>query len=131
MADWRETLRRLIDTPPLMGIEVIQSPIETYVKELVGSYETYLRQQIQVHCDPDVLEQTARKNKELMEELDKIYDEIISGELVAVRHARWKKENDDWFDFFVCPECGRKEYHAEPYCNCGCKMDLKETEKGG
>ena len=70
--NWRETLKRLIETPPVMGIEVIQIPIEDRIKELVGSYTAYLRQQIQVHCDPDVLEQTAQKNKELMEEIDKL-----------------------------------------------------------
>lgn len=131
MADWRETLRRLIDTPPVMGIEVIQSPIEQYTKDLVGRYEYYLRQQIQVHCDPDVLEQTARKNKELMEEIDKIYEALKSGELIEERRAYWKEGDDGWFTYYTCSECGRRELNREPYCNCGCKMNIGDTEKGG
>lgn len=24
---------------------------------------------------------------------------------------------------FICSECGRQEYHKEPYCHCGAKME--------
>ena len=87
MSDWRETLKRLTQTPPAMGIEVVQLPIESFVEEMVGRYELYMRRQIAVHCDPDVLEQTTRKNAELMEMLAEVKKKLASGDLVEVKQG--------------------------------------------
>lgn len=84
MNKWKESLKRLIETPPVMGVDIIESPIETCAKELVGQYDLYIRKQVAVHCDPDVLEQTARKNAELMAKLAETHEKLESGELVEV-----------------------------------------------
>lgn len=31
--------------------------------------------------------------------------------------------------YFVCSLCGREEDNAEPYCNCGAKMDREPQEE--
>ena len=57
-----------------------------------------------------------------------------------VRHAKWIVHenhlcNSDGKSIMLlgcvyeCPLCGRKEESAEPYCNCGAKMDAKEKEE--
>lgn len=32
--------------------------------------------------------------------------------------------------YFVCSLCGREEDNAEPYCNCGAKMDAEPPKEG-
>ena len=63
----------------------------------------------------------------LMEEIDKIYEAMKSGELIVARRAHWTEGDDGWFTHYTCSECGRRELKREPYCNCGCKMDWEET----
>ena len=126
MSDWRETLKRLVETPPIMGLEVKESATERMIKETVGSYQVYIRKQIAVHCDPDVLEQTARKNASLIAMLDEVNRKLESGELMEQKHGRWQPFNDGWFNYFVCSECGRKEFQKEPFCNCGAKMKYEK-----
>ena len=139
--EWKESLKGLIETPAIVGIDVVVSPIEQSAKELVGGYESYLRQQIQVHCDPDVLEQTAQKNKKLMDLLAQIDKEIESGELIRVRHGFWITHDDEVCgSYYTCSACkcdwctidGTPEENIMRYCpECGAKMDLEKTEKGG
>lgn len=53
-------------------------------------------------------------------------------EVAPVRHGRWIKDapyrdEDGYIVYqFYCSECGRYEDEKEPYCNCGCKMDLED-----
>lgn len=64
---------------------------------------------------------------------------IEPADVEPVRHAKWIKcenhlRNSDGKSIMLlgyvyeCPLCGRKEESAEPYCNCGAKMDLKEKQ---
>jgi hypothetical protein len=133
MADWRNTLKRLIKTPAVMGVWLKQSPIEMRTEELVGSYNAYLKQQIQVHCDPDVLEQTARKNSELMETLAEINAKLERGDLIEVKHGHWIEHDDNYVgEYYTCSACkcdwttidGTPEENFMRFCpECGAKMD--------
>ena len=128
MADWRESLKALINTPPVLGVTLMGSDVSQVVEEYVGSVNCYLRKVISAHCDPDVLEQTAQKNADLMTALAKINEKIERGDLVEVKRGEWLPFNDEWFDFFICSECGRKEFKKEPYCHCGAKMHGGEDD---
>ena len=120
MSDWRETLKRLTKTPPAMGIEVVQLPIESFIEEMVGRYELYMRRQIAVHCDPDVLEQTARKNAELMAMLAEVEKKLANGELVEVIYGEWVYGEND---IPHCSECGYEPGSISAYCPvCGADM---------
>ena len=48
-------------------------------------------------------------------------------EISRVRHGRWTwTENGeiDWEQFYICSNCGDKEYWESNFCpNCGAKMD--------
>lgn len=87
MADWRETLRRLTQTSPAPGIEIVNLPVESFRREMVGAFDLYIRRQVAVHCDPDVLEQTTRKNAELMATLSEVEKKLASGKLVEVKEG--------------------------------------------
>ena len=55
---------------------------------------------------------------------------IPVADVAPVRHGRWitKQEKDTFAGYlysYECSECGRVEQCKEPYCNCGCKMDLE------
>ena len=57
--------------------------------------------------------------------------EIPPADVAPVRHGRWitKQEKDTFAGYlysYECSECGRVEQCKEPYCNCGCKMDLED-----
>ena len=51
-------------------------------------------------------------------------------EIYRVRHGRWTWNETgeiDWEQFYICSNCGDKEYWESNYCpNCGAKMDLEE-----
>ncbi|MBQ3407215.1 MAG: hypothetical protein IJH11_08235 [Lachnospiraceae bacterium] len=57
-------------------------------------------------------------------------------EFTAVRHGKWKKEDDgngwnDWWNC-TCSECGRKFINFDPtnYCpECGARMDGSDIEE--
>lgn len=68
-------------------------------------------------------------------------------EAEPVRHGRWIERRhelrnyEDYDDVepeyemfpviitdYECSECGRVESECEPYCNCGAKMDAKESK---
>lgn len=99
---WRETLKRLLETPPAMGVEIVQAPIEHIIRET----DVYVKSQIAVVCDPDALEQTARKNAELMATLRETNDKLERGELVEVVRCKDCK----WYSVgsMMC---------YRPYCN--------------
>lgn len=128
MSDWRESLKALIETPPVLGVTLEASGVSQIVEEYIGSVNSYLRKVVSAYCDPDVLEQTARKNEHLMIALAKLNEKIERGELVEVKRGEWLPFNDEWFDFFICSECGRKEFRKEPYCHCDAKMDGGEDD---
>lgn len=62
---------------------------------------------------------------------------IPDADVAPVAHGRWipKYEIKEMYyspddvenyrvpDGFSCSRCGRVEYHREPYCNCGARMD--------
>ena len=55
---------------------------------------------------------------------------LDTADVAPVRHGRWitKQEKDTFAGYlysYECSECGRVEQCKEPYCNCGCKMDLE------
>lgn len=123
MSDWRESLKALIESPHIIGLNLVGNTVSEVVEAYNRDVTTYLRTVVMAHCDPDVLEQTARKNSELMAALAKINEKIERGDLVEVKRGEWIPFNDEWFDFFICSECGRKEFKKEPYCHCGAKME--------
>lgn len=123
---WRETLKNLLETPPALGVDIVKGPVEAIVTET----ESYIRSQIAVICDPDALEQTARKNQELMDMLAKINKKLESGELVEHHCGTWIDLGDQRCQ---CSQCGSvrygnskeaiEKYHLAPFCEkCGANM---------
>ena len=53
-----------------------------------------------------------------------------------IKHGHWLKQNNSSYspfdgsppNWFICSVCGRHEKKAEPYCNCGAKMDEDEVQ---
>jgi hypothetical protein len=67
-------------------------------------------------------------------------EKIPAADVEPVRHGRWIEKKKNMTEgaaymipliikYFVCSLCGREEDIAEPYCNCGAKMDA-EPPKG-
>lgn len=123
---WRETLKNLLETPPALGVDIVQGPVEAIVTES----QAYVRSQIAVICDPDALEQTARKNQELMDMLAEVNEKLESGALMEQNRGTWIDLGDQRCQ---CSECGSVrygnskaciiEYHLAPYCEkCGAFM---------
>lgn len=60
-------------------------------------------------------------------------DETPTANVAVVKHGVWIKEykvisnvagvETKAFVGFRCSLCNRAEFHDEPYCNCGAKMD--------
>ena len=59
---------------------------------------------------------------------------IHAADVEPVRHGRWIEKKKNMTEgaaymipliikYFVCSLCGREEDIAEPYCNCGAKME--------
>lgn len=134
---WRDTLKRLISTPAIEGVYVGISREEEVIREFNDRVEGEIKARIAVHCDPDVLEQAARKNSELMRMLNDINDKIESGELVERKRGHWM--NAGMFgDLAACSACGLIDHSLNEvysrgrynYCpNCGAKMDEEVPEK--
>ena len=70
---------------------------------------------------------------DLREMLDEL-ESIPAADVEPVRHGRWIEKKKNMTEgaaymipliikYFVCSLCGREEDIAEPYCNCGAKMD--------
>ena len=78
----RESINRLIGTPPIDGVRVDQHIISPIIKEINDRFEMELKREITIHCDPDVLEKTARKNAELQHTLTDMADRIDNGSLL-------------------------------------------------
>lgn len=78
----RESINRLIGTPPIDGVRVDQHIISPIVREINDRFEMELKREIAIHCDPDVLEKTARKNSELQHALTDVADRIDNGSLL-------------------------------------------------
>lgn len=67
--------------------------------------------------------------------LDEILPEYIKLKRDGVKHGKWVEETEQiksiammptFVKSYRCSECGRKEPHKEPYCNCGARMDGEE-----
>lgn len=130
MADWKESLKRLIGTPPAMGVTIATTPIESCMKKVGKDINWYVKREIAVYCDPDALEQTARKNAELMEMLANINEVLESGELVEQRRGWWQPSGWSLIGqkAFKCSECNFAVADVDDvymnYCpGCGAKMD--------
>lgn len=78
----RESINRLIGTPPIDGVRVDQHIISPIIREINDRFEMELKREIAIHCDPDVLEKTARKNSELQHALTDVADRIDNGSLL-------------------------------------------------
>lgn len=78
----RESINRLIGTPPIDGMRVDQHIISPIIREISDRFETELKREIAIHCDPDMLEKTARKNLELQHALTDVADRIDNGSLL-------------------------------------------------
>lgn len=78
----RESINRLIGTPPIDGVRVDQHIISPIIKDITDRFKTELKREIAIHCDPDVLEKTARKNSELQSALTDVADRIDNGSLL-------------------------------------------------
>lgn len=71
---------------------------------------------------------------------ERIIAGVPAADVELVRHGQWiaKKKNLTegaaymiplTIRYFVCSLCGREEDNAEPYCNCGAKMDREPQEE--
>lgn len=78
----RESINRLIGTPPIDGVQINQHIISPIIREINDRFEMELKREIAIHCDPDVLEKTARKNSELQHALTDVADRIDNGSLL-------------------------------------------------
>lgn len=78
----RESINRLIGTPPIDGVQINQRIISPIIREINDRFEMELKREIAIHCDPDVLEKTARKNSELQHALTDVADRIDNGSLL-------------------------------------------------
>lgn len=78
----RESINRLIGTPPIDGVQINQRIISPIIREINDRFEMELKREIAIHCDPDVLEKTARKNSELQHALTEVADRIDNGSLL-------------------------------------------------
>lgn len=125
---WRTDIQSLLATPPVLGVHIVVDPVEQSIK----GRDYYIRQAISIHCDPDLLEQTARKNADLMNFIAKIDGKLERGELVERQLGRWAYrapirrgsapisdlmkcsvcdsvvERIDGVNYKYCPECGAK-----------------------
>ena len=78
----RESINRLIGTPPIDGVQINQHIISPIIREIHDRFEMELKREIAIPCDPDVLEKTARKNSELQHALTDVADRIDNGSLL-------------------------------------------------
>lgn len=63
-----------------------------------------------------------------------------TADVVEVKHGHWNDNivqlttvagvKEDFVLGYKCSLCGRTEMLKEPYCNCGAKMDVPDTNVG-
>lgn len=127
----RSRIDELLGTPPASGVDIELGPITTAFRD---GLECTIRREISVHCDPDVLLMTARKNEELMEILSEYRKKIDDGELAEVRHGRWVFKSVLRWDHtqkrtvrtieLRCSECNTQNHRKTKHCpECGARMD--------
>ena len=60
-----------------------------------------------------------------------VVDNIPTIDAEPVVHGHWILriigEGITRYPVYQCSVCGRAEFHREPYCNCGAKMDEEEN----
>ncbi len=127
----RSRIDELLGTPPAPGVKVEFGPITTAFRD---GLECTIRREISVHCDPDVLLMTARKNEELMKTLSEIREKIDNGELAEVRHGRWVFKSVLRYNHQLqryartlimrCSACDTENHSKTKHCpECGARMD--------
>lgn len=127
----RSRIDELLGTPAAPGVEIEFGPITTAFRD---NFECSVRREISIHCDPDVLLLTARKNEELMKTLSEIREKIDNGELAEVRHGRWVSKSVLRWDYeqkrtvriseLRCSECNTQNHRKRKFCpECGARMD--------
>ena len=121
----REAIDALLGTPPIIGAFIERSPVETLIEDIAGRQEIKFRHAISVHCDPDVLEQTARKNAELQETLAEIKTMMDDGRLAEVVRC------EDCIHYETYYHCCKRHGHfigmpCDGYCSLGERRDHED-----
>lgn len=84
-----------------------------------------------VWYQPDELEDNGYCGLYDSKDIADMIDAQPTADVQEVIHGHWLKQNNSSYspfdgsppNWYICSVCGRREEKAEPYCNCGAKMD--------
>ena len=84
------------------------------------------------------------KGRLIQSVIDRVITPIVVGiptaDVEEVKHGEWLEFDEKHYDLefeapiyrvcYKCSECGRMEWTKEPYCHCGAKMSVTDTNVG-